>query len=153
MQLRKINLDKVGACASAVCAVHCLLTGVALGLLSVMGFGFLGHPIVDLAFVALALLVGGFALRHGIRSHKSYIPAAFFVVGLLAIAAGHLSTIFERSEGHSHGLGQTVLSVVGGSCLVLFHVLNWRLQKAKTCCGEGKICTHSDSPEARQPVR
>ena len=28
--MAKINLDKVGACASAICAVHCLLTGLAI---------------------------------------------------------------------------------------------------------------------------
>jgi hypothetical protein len=148
---RKMNLDKVGACASAICAVHCLLTGVALGLLSVLGFGFLGHPLVDSLFVAIAVLVGAFALRHGIRCHRSYVPAAFFTIGLFAIAAAHLSGLGEVAGRHSHGLQQTVLSVVGGGCLVLFHWLNLRLQKAKTCCGEGKICTHSDS-ELRNPT-
>ena len=42
IRTERINLDKLGACASAICAVHCLLTGIALGLLSVAGLGFMG---------------------------------------------------------------------------------------------------------------
>ncbi|MBI3722145.1 MAG: MerC domain-containing protein, partial [Fimbriimonas ginsengisoli] len=65
----RLNLDKVGACASAVCAVHCLLTGLALGLLSVVGFGFLGSLTADIAFLGVALSVGLLAVFHGIRRH------------------------------------------------------------------------------------
>jgi hypothetical protein len=146
VKVKNINLDKVGACASAVCAVHCLLTGVALGLLSVMGLSFISSPWVDGAFIGTALLVGISAIRHGIKSHKSYVPALFFITGLLSIAVGHYSIFAEAAEGHKHvhGGSATFFSVFGGLSLVLFHILNLRLQKAKRCCGEGKICLHSD---------
>lgn len=144
--MAKINLDKVGACASAICAVHCLLTGVALGLLSFVGLGFLGNTWVDYLFIGVAVSVGSFAVFHGITHHKSYVPASFFVLGILAVLWGHFGF------GHSHEQGvinpySTVVSVFGGICLVMFHFLNWRLQKARRCCGEGKICTHPDNRE------
>ena len=136
-------LDKMGVCASAFCAVHCLLTGVALGLLSSLGMGFFDHPVVDALFLIVAAVVGGFALVHGARHHRSFVPALFFVVGLAAFGASH------AIEHMSPKLlaARTVLNVAGGMCLVLFHVFNLRLQRARHCCGEGNICLHPDRHE------
>ena len=101
-----------------------------------MGLGFFENPIIDYSFIGLAALVGAFALYHGTKKHKSFVPALFVITGLLAIGSGHFI-------GHSgQNLMTASLSVIGGGCLVLFHVLNLRLQRAKHCCGEGKICTH-----------
>lgn len=120
----------MGAVASAICAVHCLLTGVALSMLSVVGLGFLGSELVDFVFIATALAVGTIAVRHGITHHGSYVPALFFVLGLLSIIAGHFGF------GHDHSAQSpyaTVFSVIGGICLVLFHVVNWKLAKTSHC--------------------
>lgn len=122
----RVNLDKVGACASAICAVHCALTGLALGLLSVFGLGFLGNPAVDYIFIGTALFVGLFAVRHGVAKHRSYVPASIFALGILSIVCGHF--LF----GHDHSrmnLGSAAFSVLGGLLLVAFHVVNWRLQQ------------------------
>lgn len=133
----KLNLDKLGACASAICAVHCLLTGVALGLLSVTGLGFFGSLWADIAFLTVAVIIGSFAVWHGIRAHHSYIPASVFVMGLFFIVLGHF--VFR----HSHGTGgaedpfthaaSVTFSVLGGLSLVAFHTLNLRLQKGGHC--------------------
>lgn len=137
IRTERINLDKLGACASAICAVHCLLTGIALGLLSVAGLGFMGSIWADVAFLGVAVVVGSFAVRHGIRSHHSYGPAAIFALGLLMICLGHF--VFRhsheagvREDGVSHTLS-TVFSVLGGLSLVGFHWLNLRLQKSGGC--------------------
>jgi MerC mercury resistance protein len=131
--------DKLGACASAVCAVHCLLTGVALGLLSTLGFGFFGSPVVDGIFLTVAIAVGGIALWHGVRRHHSYIPALFYVAGILAIMASHGSHLLQGHFEHRHSTLDTILSVVGGICFVLFHVMNLRMQHVHergecSCC-------------------
>ena len=133
----KVNLDKVGACASAICAVHCALTGVALGLLSVMGLGFLGNTLVDVIFIGIAAFVGILAVRHGINKHNSYVPALFFVVGLVCILTGHFAFGHDHSALGKNGYS-TLLNVLGGVCLVLFHYVNWRLQKAHHSCS----CAH-----------
>ena len=138
MASKRINYDKVGAVASAVCAVHCLLTGVALGLLSVAGLGFVGSLWTDIIFLALVLSVGATAIIHGIRKHHSVVPALIFVGGLMMFLIGHFAF------GHSHvaqaaepwgptRVAQVALSVGGGLCIVLFHVVNWRLQKNCGC--------------------
>ena len=135
---RGINYDKVGAVASAVCAVHCLLTGVALGLLSVAGIGFVGSLWTDVVFLVLVLSVGATAVVHGMRKHHSVAPALIFLAGLLMFLIGHFAL------GHSHAaaadeawgpirIAQVTLSVAGGLCIVLFHVVNLRMQKKCGC--------------------
>ena len=127
-----INLDKLGAYASAVCAVHCLITGVALGLLSVVGLGFLGSPSAELGFFLTTVTIGTIAMIHGRRKHHSVIPALVFVCGLGCLLVSH----FGFGHGHDvsdRSVGGTFLNVVGGVSLVLFHILNQRLQHQCGC--------------------
>lgn len=148
------RLDRVGACASALCAVHCLLVSVALGLLPLIGLGFLGSPQADVAFFAIAISVGSLAIRQGYRHHRSRIPAMLFAAGLAMVLLGH----FVFGHDHDHGSWASaasqwsrvlsgVFSVGGGLMLVSFHIVNARLRK--TCCGN-LICRHrsSTSPTA-----
>jgi hypothetical protein len=136
--------DRVGACASALCAVHCVLTGVALGLLSSLGLGFFGNIWVDVFFVLTAVVVGAIAMRHGIKKHGSFVPASFYVLGLVSVLVAHFEDFshgWPVHQQHHHGVVPTILSVVGGTCFVLFHVLNLRLQHQHDCnCGTG--CAH-----------
>lgn len=138
----QVNLDKVGAYASAICAVHCLLTGVALGLLSVIGLGFIGSVPAEIGFISVAVLIGSWAIVHGIRKHHSYIPALIFVLGLTCIAISHFALPHEHSANEpmtpAH-LASTVFAVLGGLCLVSFHLVNFRLQKGCEC----GHCTHN----------
>lgn len=136
----QVNPDKLGAIASAICAVHCLLTGVALGLLSFIGLGFIGSPPAEIAFISIALIVGAWAIFHGVRKHHSWLPAAIFVLGLIFIALSHFGLPFlnrPNVEPHHTPMG-TAFSVLGGLCLVLFHVVNLRLQRGCSC----NSCTH-----------
>jgi hypothetical protein len=113
-----------------------LLTGVALGLLSVAGLGFVGSLATDIIFLGLVLVVGSTAIVHGIRKHHSIVPALIFVSGLLLFLVGHFA--FGHSDqavGPWDGIRVTrvVLSVAGGLCIVLFHVVNLRMQKTCGC--------------------
>ena len=152
MSRKQAILDKVGACASAICAVHCILTGVALGLLSSLGFGFFGNLWVDIGFVGVAVLVGGVALWHGVKRHGSYLPALFYIMGLVAILFAHFEDFSHglpiHSE-HGHSVLATVLSVAGGVCFVMFHVLNLRMQHSSDCTCP--IHGHSGHPEQGAP--
>ncbi|MBI1757556.1 MAG: MerC domain-containing protein [Fimbriimonas ginsengisoli] len=145
----RLNLDKVGACASAVCAVHCLLTGLALGLLSVVGFGFLGSLTADIAFLGVALSVGLLAVFHGIRRHHSLVPASVFVGGLVFIVLGHFVLPHPRTGEAPTALGflSTAFSVLGGLCLVSFHIVNLWLQRHGGC-GCESCRSHVPGPSA-----
>ncbi len=109
---------KVAAWSGAICAVHCLLTAIGLGLLSTAGLGFLGNPAIEIAFLVVAVVAGVWALAHGIGRHHSYLPAAVFSTGLAAIAAGHF--VFGESF--------PALTIFGGLCIAGFQLLNMRMQ-------------------------
>jgi MerC mercury resistance protein len=138
--LRQLNLDKLGVCASAVCAVHCALTGLAFGLLSVSGLAFLDNERFDATFILIAASLGAFAVRHGIRQHHSYWPAAVFSFGIACVTLGHFflrhvhrDGVYESFWTHN---GHTVFMIMGGLSLVCFHILNIRLQRTGGCgCG------------------
>jgi hypothetical protein len=133
--LGRLNLDKLGAYASAICAVHCLLTGIALGLLSVAGLGILGSLLADMVFLGVAVVVGIFAIWHGHKRHHSVRPAFIFVLGLLFIVLGHFALGHGRvvTVWTGERVLSTIFTVMGGLCLVLFHVVNIRMQRACGC--------------------
>jgi hypothetical protein len=124
--------------ASTICAVHCLLTGVALGLLSVVGLGFLGSATTELVFLAVALSVGVLAVRHGVSKHHSVVPALFFVAGLASWVVSHFVFGHNHAKGGHNSVGATTFAVLGGLCLVTFHVLNQRMAQR---CGCGHCTT------------
>lgn len=126
MKVARVNFDKVGAYASAICAVHCVLTGFALGLLSVVGLEFIGSPAAEAGFFLMAVSMGTLALVHGLRRHRSLLPATIFAMGMTSLLVSHF--------GYHHGsLGGTIFSILGGLSLISFHVLNQRLVKRCTC--------------------
>ena len=136
MKVSRVNLDKVGAYASALCAVHCVLTGLALGLLSVAGLGFVGSPVTESIFFLVALGTGTAAMVHGIRKHGSAVPASVFAAGVACLLVSHF--VFGHGTAEEPAsFGGPLFSVIGGFCLVTFHVLNLRLARAGQCgCGK-----------------
>ena len=142
--MRNQALDRIGAIASAVCAVHCLLTGVALGLLSYAGLGFMGSLTADIIFLTIAVTIAAVAIWHGVKKHHSYKPAMVFVFGLFCVMMGHF--VFphvhkaNQSGLHLADILSTVFSVCGGLSFVLFHVLNLRMQHECGCkhCATGE---------------
>lgn len=135
------NLDRLGACASAICAVHCVLTGLAFGLLSVSGLAFLDNEVWDLTFVGFALVLGLWAVWHGLQKHHSILPALVFGVGIACIIAGNFVVKHTHHSGVPEAFwdhySHTVLMVVGGLSLVGFHTANLWLQKHGGCGCEG----------------
>lgn len=139
--MKRMNLDQLGAVASTVCAVHCLLTGLALGLLSVAGLGFVASEPAEYIFLGVAVTVGLAALIHGHRRHHSMIPAWIFVlgIGLLIVRQFAFPHSHDSTEVASGGeLAKTIVSVAAGLALVAFHLVNQRMQHQ---CG-GKHCSH-----------
>ncbi len=133
MQPERTRADRVATWASAICAVHCALTGLAIGLLSVAGLGFMDSPIVEVLFLGTAVIIGGYAMYHGHKRHKSMIPAAIFVGGLSCILLSH----FAFDHGSAAGVG---MAVFGGAALIAFNLVNQRLGGHCGCddCRTGK---------------
>lgn len=145
-QVRTNRLERIGACASAICAVHCVLTGAALGLLSVAGLSFLRQPWIEGAFLVSTLILGLWAMRHGLRRHGSWVPSIFFVSGLSLVVAKH----FALGHDTASALGVWI-SLAGAGCLVTFFVMNARLPHKACGCFEHTDCEHALESEAVQP--
>ena len=122
----KLDVDKFGAIAGTLCAIHCLLSGVALGLLSTVGLGFIATGLSEVIFLTVTFSIGLFGIWFGYRRHRSWVPSLFFVAGLLMILGAHAP--FGSPKGlddHTNPVS-VALAVLGACCLVAFHFMNQR---------------------------
>jgi hypothetical protein len=111
------SLDRLAIGLSGLCAVHCLATAVAVGLLSSLA-GVLDAPIIHEGGLAIAMVLGMIALGQGARKHGMALPVAVGSLGL-GIMAGALSL--------PHGWsGETAYTLLGVAVLAFGHELNRR---------------------------
>jgi hypothetical protein len=108
------RLDRIAMTLSGLCVVHCVGTAVLVALLASAG-GFLGSPLIHEVGLTLAMIIGAFALGHGIIEHGFVMPAAIGALGL-GVMAGALSL--------PHGGLEPVYTVVGVLIVALGHRLN-----------------------------
>jgi hypothetical protein len=108
------GLDRLAIGLSGLCLVHCVGTAVLLAMLSAAG-GLLGSPAVHEIGLALAMVVGSFALGRGIVEHGFMMPSAVGSLGL-GVMAGALSLPHDGSEA--------LYTVIGVGILALGHQLN-----------------------------
>jgi hypothetical protein len=114
--LSRGSLDRLAVAVSGLCAAHCLLTAVVLGLLSSAG-GFLSNPMIHETGLFIAIILGAVALGSGAIAHGFMMPAAIGALGL-GIMAGALSL--------PHGSEEGIYTVIGVMVLALGHDLNHR---------------------------
>lgn len=129
MSLKHWNWDRIGVYASSACAVHCVLTGLAIGVLSSLGPSFFASEAMEYTFIGLAILAGSLAAWTGYRVHRKRYPVFILVIGFAMIIGKHF--VFSAAHGYAHGdhyhsadPGAVLMSVFGGLCLVGYHVLN-----------------------------
>ena len=128
MKSQSLDPDRWGTIASTICAIHCAITGIAVSVLSIMGFTYLQSPILEWSFLGFALVFGLWAAFRGFSIHKSWAPVAVFLLGFFLLAGSH---IFEPKRPGIGSSGITELfSVLGGVSLIAFHFLNRKYMKA-----------------------
>ena len=111
----------MGEVLSAVCAVHCVATPVALALLPAAGSVLGGaHPV--LFFMVLA--VAAWAFVRGFQCHRHLEVPALAAVGLslLGLAAFFL---------HGSLVADTAVSLVGASFMMAAHMRNRTLLRSR----------------------
>lgn len=132
------TIDKLGACASALCAVHCVLTGLFLGALPAVGVRFATDPRLETALIAFLILTGAWAVWRGYRRHRLLSPGVLFGAGLALVLASHFGLFAGVGTSRTSAGVQWVgaaMAVVGGSLVVWFYVWNRRLMvHASACC-------------------
>lgn len=114
------RLDRAGATASLLCAIHCLLAPV-LAATAAAGALIFFHRELETFFVLSSLAVGAWSLGWGYLHHKkALVPALYLVAAtafLVAIVPGH---------GVAHGGVELAGMVAGGLALAAGHLLNRR---------------------------
>ncbi|HET8818880.1 MAG TPA: MerC domain-containing protein [Xanthomonadaceae bacterium] len=124
---RLATADRVGVAAASVCAVHCALLPVLIGLAPTLGLTFGGWVDFDQAFVVFASLLAATTLALGYRRHRGFRAWLLLVPALALVWLGSFTSL------HDHTVGHLLVMVVGGLLLAAAHLVNLRLTHAAKC--------------------
>jgi hypothetical protein len=108
------RLDRAGIILSGLCAVHCVLGVVLVGVLGLGGEALLS-PEIHRIGLGLALGVGIVSLGFGVARHGRVAP---LVIGGLGLALMALAILV------GHGLPEAVLTILGVSLVAFAHIRN-----------------------------
>ena len=117
-------LDRFGATASLLCALHCALLPVAIALIPSLGVAALLGGRVEEAFVVFASCVGLFSLVLGYRRHRAVRALWLLLPGLAALWIGVL-----YQPLHHEAVPHAVAMTFGGTLVGLAHLANLRLHR------------------------
>lgn len=99
------RLDRVGAVASSLCAVHCAVCALLPAAFGALGMGvLLGHE-VEWVFTLIAVVFAAGALISGWRRHRSVRVAgllALGIAGLLASRGLEMGAAHPEHHGEAH---------------------------------------------------
>jgi MerC mercury resistance protein len=113
------HVEKLGAFASIVCAIHCAALPILIGAGAAGAVSWLNDERVEWGMVLLAAVVGTVSAWRGFRSHGNKAVAVMLVVaaiGLVILTAQH-----SGHAGHAHDgawLSAVFGIALGGSLLV-----------------------------------
>lgn len=108
------RLDRAGIILSGLCAVHCVLGVVLVGVLGLGGEALLS-PEIHRIGLGLAVAVGLVSLGFGVLRHGRIAPLLIGGLGLALMAAAILV---------GHGLPEAVLTIMGVSLVAFAHIRN-----------------------------
>jgi hypothetical protein len=111
-------VDRVGATASLLCAVHCVLLPFVLALLPLIGLEFLAGHTFERIFVVCAALLAGASILTAYRHHRRPQAIYLMVPGIALLLFGIAIDLDAHVVIHT-------VSVVTGGCLVASaHITN-----------------------------
>ena len=113
-----VLVDRVGATASLLCAVHCMLLPFVLALLPLIGLEFLAGHTFERIFVACAAALASTSILAAYRRHRH--PQALFLMvpGIALLLFGVAIDI------NAHVVIHTASVVTGGLLVASAHVTN-----------------------------
>ena len=121
MRENKLNWDIVGMWTAGACAVHCALLPILLTIGALSGVSAWAHPVVEVLFVSVSLLIGVFVLVPQYRNaHHKSIPIFLMLIGLGLIIGGHFLGLHEY---------EPMFTTIGGLFVLISHFLNWTFFK------------------------
>ena len=109
------KLDVVGMSASLVCAVHCAAIPVIFGLGAANLAEFLHHPVVEVSFLLVALVVATWSLgKSYLYQHRNKGPVLVGVAGMGLVCLGVIAHTW-------------FITLPGGLILALAHFWNLKM--------------------------
>ena len=133
------NLDKAGATASLLCAIHCAAMPLVVTLLPFVGLSFLAHELTEWVLLFAAAAIGLTSLCWGYREHRSRRALAVLSLGLSLAFCGR---VLEEN-----GIGWGAVAMVLGGCTVAAsHLINRALcRSCRACHTHGHDSSAKDS--------
>lgn len=112
-----IDKDYMGALASSLCLIHCVLPPLLLMFgVSWAGFAFIDGEKIHYVLVAPILFFALWSIPKGLKSHQHVLPAILAAAGVCLLISGLL---FEASE--------VMLTSMASLLLISAHLYNKKL--------------------------
>lgn len=127
-----IDLDRVGAFASTVCAIHCAAIPILIGLGAAGAVSWFDHEGVEWGLVGLAAVIGTVSAWRGYRVHGNKVVATVLAAAAISLVA----LTWSRHDAHAHTGDLKWLFPVLGLAIAVSHVVNRRLCKSCSTCAE-----------------
>jgi hypothetical protein len=118
------TLDRVGACISFACALHCILLPFVITALPLIGLGIVASSQFEVAIIGLSITLATASFCWGSRIHGKRRTLLFLLAALLLFFVGH------DLDGSMHWI---VMSL-GGVSLAAGHLINRRLCRSCEQC-------------------
>ncbi len=118
-----LNLDFAGFFTSSLCAVHCALLPILLGM-GVISTEWMDHFWVEMAFLTLSLGFAFFSLvKSYLKTHRTIFPLTIAVTGFIIFITGL----------QFHGPVEIICTTIAGVLIATAHFINWqRVKLAKS---------------------
>ncbi len=129
------KLDRAGATASFLCAIHCALMPFIITMLPLLGLSFLASEPVEWTLILSSATLGTLSLCAGFREHKSRRVFGVLGMALALLVAGR---IFHE---HHVGYWGPVFMVLGGFSMMGAHLLNHSLCRSCRKCSDHGCCS------------
>ena len=114
------RVDRMGAFASTLCAIHCAVCAFLPAALGALGIGFLiGHE-AEWIFTVLASILAIAAAIKGYYTYGSWKKPMMFVAGIVILL------IARSTEALGINVPEVYITIIGGGILVLGHLSNLR---------------------------
>ena len=110
------RIDKLGACLSSICAIHCMVMPILIGMLSTVGLGFLADDQAELVIFSAALALALLSAAMGWRAHRRPVV-------LLAFASAIATTLVGHAMGEDMMLGRFFV-IAGAFAIAGCHLLS-----------------------------
>ena len=127
----RFNLDRLGFCMSALCAVHCICLPILIVIMPFLAGSWIANRELEMVFAIFSVLFAVSCSMFSLRLHKKYwIPVIAFFGGTILLGAHYTAPEICCSEDLSwpHFMG----TALGGSLLASTHFINLSITKCNT---------------------